>query len=155
MSAFEPWVRDFLLAGTRTGALATVRADSSPHVKPVWFTLDGDVLVFNTHRDSVAGKALLRDQRVAIAVDEPVPPFSFVLLRGRVEISTDPRSCGCGRGASAGATWESSGRRSSPRATGCLASCSCGSPRSASWPPVTSPSDRWPPLAPGVEGRRR
>ncbi len=90
MSAFEPWVRDFLLAGTKTGALATVRADSSPHVKPVWFTLDGDVLVFNTHRDSVAGKALLRDQRVAIAVDEPVPPFSFVLLRGRVEISTDP-----------------------------------------------------------------
>lgn len=59
-------------------------------MKPVWFTLDGDVLVFNTHRDSVAGKALLRDQRVAIAVDEPVPPFSFVLLRGRVEISTDP-----------------------------------------------------------------
>ncbi len=90
MSALEPWVRDFLLAGTRTGALATVRADSSPHVKPVWFTLDGDVLVFNTHRDSVAGKALLRDQRVAIAVDEPVPPFSFVLLRGRVEISTEP-----------------------------------------------------------------
>lgn len=90
MSAFEPWVRDFLLAGTKTGAFATVRADSSPHVKPVWFTLDGDVLVFNTHRDSVAGKALLRDQRVAIAVDEPVPPFSFVLLRGRVEISTHP-----------------------------------------------------------------
>jgi len=131
VSAFEPWVRDFLLAGTRTGALATVRADSSPHVKPVWFTLDGDVLVFNTHRDSVAGKALLRDQRVAIAVDEPVPPFSFVLLRGRVEISTDPAQLRLGAGRIG------------------------GSPRSASWPPVTSPSDRWPPLAPGAEGRRR
>jgi nitroimidazol reductase NimA-like FMN-containing flavoprotein (pyridoxamine 5'-phosphate oxidase superfamily) len=32
----EQW-REFVSAGTRTGKLATVRADGSPHVAPVWF----------------------------------------------------------------------------------------------------------------------
>jgi nitroimidazol reductase NimA-like FMN-containing flavoprotein (pyridoxamine 5'-phosphate oxidase superfamily) len=32
--------RAFLTHGTRTGKLATVRADGSPHVVPIWFTLD-------------------------------------------------------------------------------------------------------------------
>ena len=40
--------RSFLLTGARTAKLATVRPDSRPHVAPVWFTLDGDDLVFMT-----------------------------------------------------------------------------------------------------------
>ena len=38
----------FLLSGTRTGKLATVRADGRPHVAPVWFLLDGDDVIFTT-----------------------------------------------------------------------------------------------------------
>jgi len=41
-------IREFLAHGTRTGKLATVRANGAPHVAPVWFVLDGDDLVFNT-----------------------------------------------------------------------------------------------------------
>jgi nitroimidazol reductase NimA-like FMN-containing flavoprotein (pyridoxamine 5'-phosphate oxidase superfamily) len=40
--------REVLAAGTHTGKLATVRANGSPHVAPVWFVLDGDDLVFTT-----------------------------------------------------------------------------------------------------------
>ena len=32
-------IRAFLLAGTRTAKVATVRADGRPHVAPVWFVL--------------------------------------------------------------------------------------------------------------------
>ena len=45
--------REFLLEGTRTGKVATTRADGRPHVTPVWFTLDGDALVFTTHETSL------------------------------------------------------------------------------------------------------
>jgi hypothetical protein len=45
--------RAFLAHGTRTGKLATVRADGSPHAAPVWFVLDGDELVFKTWHESV------------------------------------------------------------------------------------------------------
>lgn len=38
----------FMLAQPRTAKLATVRADGRPHVAPIWFALDGDVLYFTT-----------------------------------------------------------------------------------------------------------
>ncbi|SDS91044.1 PPOX class F420-dependent oxidoreductase [Actinoplanes derwentensis] len=85
----ETEVRDFLTAGTRTGKLATVRADGSPHVVPIWFVLDGDDLVFNTGADTVKGKAILRDPRVAICVDSEIAPFAYVTVRGTATVSTD------------------------------------------------------------------
>ncbi|MFI6638633.1 PPOX class F420-dependent oxidoreductase [Streptomyces sp. NPDC050504] len=85
----DEW-RAFLSEGTRTGKLATVKADGSPHVAPIWFVLDGDDLVFNTGKETVKGRNLLRDGRVALCVDDDRPPFSFVVVHGRVEISEDP-----------------------------------------------------------------
>ncbi|GGR76631.1 PPOX class F420-dependent enzyme [Micromonospora fulviviridis] len=85
----EQW-RAFVTAGTRTGKLATVRADGSPHVAPIWFVLDGDDLVFNTGRSSVKGRNLARDPRAALTVDEEHAPYAFVTVRGPVTIGEDP-----------------------------------------------------------------
>ena len=82
--------RTFLLAGTRTAALATVRGDGRPHVAPVWFTLDGEDLLFNTVQDTVKGANLRRDGRVALMVDDEEPPFAFVSIEGDVSLSDDP-----------------------------------------------------------------
>ena len=79
----------FLRAGTRTGKLATMRADGRPPVAPIWFTLDGDDLVFMTGADTLKGKAMARDPRVALCVDDEQPPFSFVTIEGTVSLSTD------------------------------------------------------------------
>jgi PPOX class probable F420-dependent enzyme len=80
--------RAFLLEGTRTAALATVRADGRPHVAPVWFTLDGDDLLFTTGENTIKGANLQRAGRVALMVDEE-PPFAFVSIEGDVSISDD------------------------------------------------------------------
>jgi PPOX class probable F420-dependent enzyme len=82
--------REFLSRGTRTGKLATVRKDGQPSVTPIWFALDGDDLVFMTHETSGKGRAIRRDNRVAMVVDEEVPPYAFVLVEGTVTISEDP-----------------------------------------------------------------
>ncbi len=88
MTAAE--AREFLLAGTRTGKLATTRADGRPHVAPIWFVIDDEGrLVFTTHISSVKGKSLLRDPRVALTVDDQEPPYSFVVVEGTVSISED------------------------------------------------------------------
>jgi PPOX class probable F420-dependent enzyme len=86
--------RTFASAGTRTGKLAVQRKDGRPHVTPVWFVLDetdpDDVrVVFNTGRDTVKGKALARDPRFALCVDDQEPPFSFVLLECTAELVDD------------------------------------------------------------------
>jgi PPOX class probable F420-dependent enzyme len=81
--------RSFVSAGTRTAALATVRADGQPHVAPVWFVLDGDTVVFLTGANSVKGRNLRNTGHAALSVDDPAPPYSFVTLSGHVEISED------------------------------------------------------------------
>ena len=81
--------RAFVSEGTRTGKVSTVRADGTPHVAPVWFLLDDGDLVFTTSDGTVKGRNLLRDDRAAICVDDERPPFSFVILRGRVTVSKD------------------------------------------------------------------
>jgi PPOX class probable F420-dependent enzyme len=82
-------VRAFLAEGTRTGKLATVRTDGSPHVAPIWFVLDGGDVVFMTGAGTAKGKALQRDPRAALVVDLEEPPYGFVLVEGTVTISTD------------------------------------------------------------------
>jgi PPOX class probable F420-dependent enzyme len=81
--------RAFLMEGTRTGVLATVRKDGRPHAAPVWFALDGDDVLFTTGADTVKGRNLRRTGRALFVVDESTPPFDFVTIEGRVELSDD------------------------------------------------------------------
>lgn len=82
--------REFLLRGTKTGKLATVRRDGRPHVVPIWYDLDGDTLVFTTGEQSVKYKSMKRDPRVSITVDDQTPPYSYVMIEGTVSFSEDP-----------------------------------------------------------------
>ena len=85
------WWREFIAElPARTAKLAVVRKDGSPHVAPIWVALDGDTIVFNTGKDTLKGKSILRDGRVALSFDDERPPFSFVLVSGRAEVSEDP-----------------------------------------------------------------
>ena len=83
-------VVSFLSAGTRTGMLGYVAADGRPLVAPVWFVVDDGQLVFNTGRDTSKGRALERDSRVVICVDDPQPPYSFVQVQGLASVSDEP-----------------------------------------------------------------
>src|SRR5829696_949729 len=62
--------RAFLAGQARTAKLATVRRDGRPHVAPIWFALDGDEIVFTTGEDTIKGKAIQRDGRVCLCVDD-------------------------------------------------------------------------------------
>ena len=97
-AAPEGWWQDFVGGSpARTAKLAIVRKDGSPHVAPVWVDLERgagpageDVVVFMTSADTIKGKSILRDGRVALCWDDERPPFSFVTVTGRADVSTDP-----------------------------------------------------------------
>jgi PPOX class probable F420-dependent enzyme len=87
----ESEVRRFMQAGSKTGKLATVRADGRPHVKPIWFDFDeetGDV-VFLTWHSTVAARNIERDPRVSILVDEEQMPFAWARLDGVASVHPD------------------------------------------------------------------
>ena len=80
----EDEVRSFMGTGSKTGKLATVRTDGSPHVSPVWFAFDpanGD-LVFMTWHTSLKASNIRREPRVSICVDDETFPFSWARLDG-------------------------------------------------------------------------
>jgi PPOX class probable F420-dependent enzyme len=91
MAELSARVVEFLSAGTHTGMLGYVAADGRPLVAPVWFVLDDGQLAFNTGRNTAKGRALARDSRVAICVDDPHPPYSFVQVQGAATVTEDPQ----------------------------------------------------------------
>jgi PPOX class probable F420-dependent enzyme len=83
--------RSFLAEGTRTGKLAVVRRDGSPLVTPIWFGVDEDgSLVFTTGGETAKGRAIRRDPRCSLCVDEDSPPYDFVRVDGVADVSEDP-----------------------------------------------------------------
>ena len=91
-------IRKFLMQGTFTGNLATVKKDGSSHIVPIWFVLDGgkksgssrkgdEDIIFTTDGTSVKAKNIQRDSRVSICVDDQTPPFSFVVVYGTAKIN--------------------------------------------------------------------
>ena len=85
-------IRSFLLQGTFTGKLGTINKNGTPHVVPIWYTLDEeDTIIFNTGKNSVKAKNIQRDNRVRLCVDDQVPLYSFVIIDGVAEIiSNEP-----------------------------------------------------------------
>jgi PPOX class probable F420-dependent enzyme len=80
----------FISEGTRTAKLGYTASDGRPLVAPVWFVVDDGTLAFNTGKDTAKGRALARDSRAVICVDDERPPYSFVQVQGTVTISEDP-----------------------------------------------------------------
>ncbi|MGE5634491.1 MAG: PPOX class F420-dependent oxidoreductase [Deltaproteobacteria bacterium] len=85
-------IRSFLLQGTFTGKLGTINKNGTPHIVPIWFTLDDeDNILFTTDDTSVKAKNIQRNNRVRLCVDDQVPLFSFVTIDGIAEIiSNEP-----------------------------------------------------------------
>ena len=81
--------RAFLSDPVRPGILATVRPDGRPHAAPIWYDLDGESVVFTTGSETVKGRNLVASGRASLCVQDDRPPFSFVTLEGRVELSDD------------------------------------------------------------------
>ncbi|MCB0060967.1 MAG: PPOX class F420-dependent oxidoreductase [Caldilineaceae bacterium] len=78
--------RAFVMDGSRTGKLATVRADGRPHAVPIWFMLEGEDLLFMTGSDTVKARNLRQNNKVTVVVDDESFPFSFVSIEGEATL---------------------------------------------------------------------
>jgi PPOX class probable F420-dependent enzyme len=70
-------------------SLATVNADGTPQVTPVWVDWDGTHVLVNTARGRVKDRNLQRDPRVALSIPDPENPYRYLGIQGRVVKMTE------------------------------------------------------------------
>ena len=75
-----------LFRGDAVALLATLRADGTPHLTPVWIDLDdaGRVLV-NARVDRLKAAHMRAGREVAVCIVDPVNPYRYVSITGVVE----------------------------------------------------------------------
>jgi PPOX class probable F420-dependent enzyme len=79
-----------LLEGRHLAHVATVMADGSPQVTPIWIDHEGNTIVFNTATDRIKPRNLERDPRVSLSVIDAENPYAPLTVRGRVvEMTTE------------------------------------------------------------------
>ena len=70
--------------------LATLRADGSPKLDPVWIELtDESTVTIATGQDSLKTRNVLRDPRVAISIVDIDNPYEELQLRGTCVVEPD------------------------------------------------------------------
>ena len=90
MEELTPEVRE-LCSARNMAHVATLMADGSPHVSPVWIAVEGDRLAIFSTAAHLKVRNLRRDPRVAISICDERNPYRSVVIRGRVveEIEDD------------------------------------------------------------------
>ena len=89
MSAIPEAFNDLLTKKKAFANLATVNADGTPQVTPVWFDWDGSRLRINTAKGRVKDKNLRRTPIVALTIIDPDNPYRYVQVKGRVANVTE------------------------------------------------------------------
>jgi len=69
--------------------LATLNADGTPQVTPVWVDYDGDYVLVNSARGRRKDKNMERNRAVALSIQDPDNPYRYLEVRGSVAEITE------------------------------------------------------------------
>ena len=64
--------------------LATLMADGSPQLTPVWFDNDGEHILINTNEGRVKDRNMKERSKVAMVIQDPADPYRYLQIRGEV-----------------------------------------------------------------------
>ncbi|MDW3845468.1 PPOX class F420-dependent oxidoreductase [Micromonospora sp. BRA006-A] len=78
-----------LLGEPQLAHVATIEADGTPHVTPVWVDTDGEHIVFNTAKGRQKYLNMSRNPVVAVSVADKADDFRTLWIKGTVEFVTE------------------------------------------------------------------
>ncbi|EJW11135.1 Pyridoxamine 5'-phosphate oxidase [Rhodovulum sp. PH10] len=80
---------DLLREKKAFASIATVMANGTPQVTPVWFDYADGIFRVNTAKGRVKAKTLTPGAPVAMAIVDPENPYRYLQVRGRVKSVTE------------------------------------------------------------------
>ncbi|HSU06007.1 MAG TPA: PPOX class F420-dependent oxidoreductase [Acetobacteraceae bacterium] len=89
MAAIPDNFRDLLEQKKAFANLATVKADGSPQVTPVWFDYTADHIRVNTAKGRVKARVMKPGAKVALAIMDPDNAYRYIQVRGHVARVTE------------------------------------------------------------------
>lgn len=89
MAATIPESFKDLLSKVAFAHLATVMADGSPQVTPVWFNFDGTHVWVNSAKGRLKDKNMRRNKQVALSIQDPDNAYRYLAIQGEVEEITE------------------------------------------------------------------
>jgi PPOX class probable F420-dependent enzyme len=86
LKSFPASHEDLLDDETRAYAfLATLMADGSPQLTPLWFSAQGDFILINSAKGRIKDRNMRARPQVALLITDPKDPFyRYVQIRGRI-----------------------------------------------------------------------
>lgn len=85
--AFEPDDMKKFLARPRIAVLSYIRADGRPNQAPIWYSYVDDTLRMTIATGSAKHRALLKDARVCITIQDERPPYRAVIVDGTLDMA--------------------------------------------------------------------
>jgi PPOX class probable F420-dependent enzyme len=89
MSATIPESFKDLFAKVAFAHLATLMADGSPQVTPIWCDFDGAHVLVNTAKGRIKDKNMRRNGKVALSIQDPDNAYRYLEVRGTVAEITE------------------------------------------------------------------
>ena len=83
---FESESLDRFFAGRHVAVLGYLRSDGRPHQAPIWYTHHAGRFHLTTLTGSPKHRALRRDPRISLTVQDERPPYRAVIVSGRAEL---------------------------------------------------------------------
>lgn len=80
---------DLLKQKTAFAHLATIMADGTPQVTPVWFDYTGDKIRVNSAKGRVKTRNMREGAPVALSILDPDNPYRYIQIRGKVTHVTE------------------------------------------------------------------
>ncbi len=85
--AFAPRALENFVAAPRVALLAYARRDGRPNQVPIWYAYRDGLFLMLTSKTSPKAKALARDPRVCLSIQDETPPYRAVIIDGRVTLA--------------------------------------------------------------------
>jgi PPOX class probable F420-dependent enzyme len=81
--------QDAFINRNRWAVVTSLRKDGSPTNSVIFYTREGDDLIFSTTLSRLKAKTLARDPRIAVTVLDEGQPFGYVTVEGTATIQAD------------------------------------------------------------------
>jgi len=88
--AFEPDALERFVTAPRIAVLAYVKRDGTPCQVPIWYAYEDGTFLMVTSATSPKAKALAREPRVSLTIQDEMPPYRAVIVEGRVTMQSTP-----------------------------------------------------------------